>query len=220
MTRAEIRTRILEALNEDASSPVFYSLSQIDAIIDEASEVLAEEAQAVKRTAFIPLREGFTYYYTRAIAPDMMVPYRITLTHLDRRLEAKSVFDLDRHNEVWATVTGDSWWWFPVSWDLFGVYPATATGGGVMRVDYLAWPELLLEDEDEPEFPSADHDAHVFYGVYDGLIKQWDVERGLQMFNLFIDQWGNAKFRSGIDKVQARTFQVARTNGNRQRRLR
>jgi hypothetical protein len=205
--RSEIRTRILEALNESASSPVFFSTAQIDAVIDEAQEVLSEEAQAVKRTAYQALRDGTTYYYTRGIASDIMAPYRIWLTHLDRRLVAVSLRELDVRHEHWIDVNGDPEVWFPVSWDLFGIWPSPATGGGVMRIDYLAWPRSLQDDDDEPEIRRADHDALVLYGVYDGLMKGWSWQRATEIFNLFMDRWADARARAGIKEAQARTFQ-------------
>src|SRR3990167_2163462 len=121
MTRAQIRDRILIALNESASSPVFWSTAQIDAVIDEASEVLAEEAKAIRRTAFVARQAGASYYFTRGVAPDLMAIYRIWLPDLNRRLIAVGISELDAQNETWPTVSGDPEYYFPVSWDCFGV---------------------------------------------------------------------------------------------------
>ncbi len=209
MIRSEIRTRILNALNESTTAPVFWSTAQIDAVIEEAQEVLAEEAQAIKRTAYQALKDGSTYYYTRGIATDMMAPYRIWLTHLDRRLRAVSVKEMDEQNERWIDVNGDPEYWFSVSWDLFGIYPKPATGGGVMRVDYLAWPRSLLDDNDEPEYRRADHDALVLYGVYDGLMKSWNMATAAELFNRFMERWTDARARAGIREIQARALQAA-----------
>ena len=207
MKRSDIRTRILEALNESASSPVFFSTAQIDAVIDEAQEVLAEEAEAVKRTAYQALRDGTTYYYTRGIATDIMAPYRLWLVNENRRLTAVSIRELDVRHERWIGVNGDPEVWFPVSWDLFGIWPHPATGGGVLRIDYLAWPRSLQDDEDEPEIRRADHDAIVLYGIYDGLMKGWAPEKAIVLFNLFVDRWADARARAGIREAQAKTFQ-------------
>lgn len=213
MNRSDIRARILNALNESTTSPVLFSTAQIDAVIDEAGEVLAEEAGAIKRTAFQGLKDGCTYYYTHGIATDVMAPYRMWLTHLDRRLTAVSLAELDTQNEKWIDVTGDPEYWFPVSWDLFGIYPHPATGGGILRVDYLAWPRALQDDSDEPEFRLADQDGLVLYGVYDGLLKQWNFSRANEIFNLFIDRWMDARARTGIREAQARSFVAGSVDG-------
>ena len=210
MNRSDIRTRILEALNESASNPVFWSSAQINDIINEAAEVLAEEASSVKRTALTALRPGTIFYYTYGIADDMMVPYRLWLPDEDIRLTVASLREVDDHHEQWMTVTGKPRWWIPISWNLFGLYPHPGEGGGTLRVDYLAWPRAMDYDSDEPEYQDADHDALVLYGVYDGLMKQWNVQRGLQIFSLFVDRWVDAMARNEVKRIASREFQRAR----------
>lgn len=207
MNRAEIRDRILAALNESASAPVFWSTTQLDSTIQEAAEVLAEESRSIRRSVLFARQPGTTYYSTRAIAPDVMAITRLWLADLDRRLTAVSIAELDAQHETWQTVTGDPEYWFPVSWDLFGVYPHSSTGGGLFKADYLAWPRELLDDEDESEFRSADQDSLVMYGVYDGLMKMWDSRRALQLFNRFIDLLSTGRARNGVREQQARTYQ-------------
>jgi len=208
MTRAEIRRRILEGLNDSVESPSFWTTAEIDNLITEGGEILAEEAGSIKRTAFISFREGTQYYYTTAIAPDMMVPYRVFHHSLNRRLSPVSMMELDDHNETWSTVQGDPWWWFPVSWNLFGIYPYPASASGIMRVDYLAWPGALQSDDDEPEIPEADQEQLILYGVYDGLLKQWDLPRALQAFALFAERLPDARYRKAVE-LKASDFQVA-----------
>ena len=208
MNRQELRDRILRGLNEDASSPSFWSAAEVNSLIDEGAEVLAEEANSIKRTAFVPFREGATYYYTQSIAPDIMAPTRVWHHTLERRLIPATVMDLDAHNEVWATVNGDPWWWFPVAWNLFGVYPAPAAASGIMRVDYLAWPPALLDDEDEPEIPESDQEQLILYGIYDGLLKQWDLDRAIRIFALFADRLPEARYRKAVE-LKAVDLQVA-----------
>tara|TARA_Y100000310_G_C20621060_1_gene783311 strand:- start:129 stop:770 length:642 start_codon:yes stop_codon:yes gene_type:complete len=212
MKRSEIRDRILLSLNDSASSPVFWSTAQVDAVVDESREILAEEAGSIKRSAFAALRPGTVFYYTQGIAENMMAPYRVTLPEMDRRLKVASLSEMDAHNQLWQRVTGDPWWWIPISWNLFAVYPHTATGGGVMKVDYLAWPEAFVHDDEESESPEADDDAMILYGVYDGLLKQWNVARGLEIFSQFIERWIDSKARSEFRRLAARESQRGRVD--------
>jgi len=207
MTRAEIRDRILLALNESVSAPVFWSTTQLDTAIHEAAEVLAEEARSIRRSVVFARQPGTTYYSTRALASDVMAITRLWVPDLNRRLTAVSIAELDAQHETWQTVAGDPEYWFPVSWDLLGVYPHTSTGGGVFRADYLAWPRTLLDDDDESEFRLADQDSLVLYGIYDGLMKQWNVQRAVQLFARFIERWETGRARNGIREQQSRTFQ-------------
>lgn len=212
MTRSDIRTRILNGLNESATSPVFWSTTQADQLIAEGSELLAEELQAIKRTAMVALRPGSTYYAVRGIADDLMVPYRVWSAGLNRRLTATTPSQLDDYHERWQTVTGEPEYWFPMGWDWFGIFPHAAAGGGTFRVDYLAWPRPLLDDSDEPEFLGADHDTLVLYGVYSGLLKRWDIQDAQYVFALFLEKIGKGKGRVGERTLQARAWQ--KTEGN------
>lgn len=211
MNRQEIRDRILRGLNESTSSPSLFTTAQVDAYIEDAQEILSEEVAAIKRELIVTKRSGTTYYNTRGLATDMMVPYRIWDVNNERKLEAKTLFELDSHNERWVDTTGDPWWWFPLSWDVFGIYPRPATGGGTLRIGYLAWPRTLLDDSDEPEFQNSDHDGLVLYGVYEGLLKQWDIARATQIFVKFVESWGDSSARHGARAMERRL--MTRTNG-------
>lgn len=213
MTRSEIRDRILTGLNESTSSPVFWTTAQMNAVMDEGAEVLAEEAAAIKRTAITTLRPGTLYYTTRGIASDMMAPYRLWLHATNRKLTAVHWSQLDRFHERWQEVTGLPEVWAPVSWDFFALYPHPAEAGGVLRVDYLAWPRALTSDSDRPEFMESDHDALVLYGVYRGLLKRWDAGMANAAFGAFLDRIGKGKSRSGERQLQARTWQQGRQPG-------
>ena len=213
MTRSDIRTRILEGLNESSSSPTFWSKAQVDAVIQDAQEVMAQEVGGIKRSAIAALQEGTTYYHTRGIAPDMMVPTRIWIPSLNRRLTATNIGEIDAFHERWHTVTGDPEYWFSMGWDWFGIYPHPSAGGGTMRVDYVAWPQTMLDDDDEPEFLRADHDALTLYGVYEGLLKRWDFTNAMQTFVLFLEKLGKGRARSGPRQLQARHWQQSAQPG-------
>lgn len=209
MTRQELRDRILLALNESTSSPVFFSTAQMDAVIEEGRELIAEEARTLRRTATISLLPGTTFYRLSGIAADLMTPYRVWAVDRDTRLIPITMGELDRHQEHWLTVTGDPEHWFTLSWDTLGLYPHPAAGGGVLHIDYLAWPTALIDDMDEPEMKDADQDSLILYGVYDGLMKQWQWPRAIELYARFMHAWAKGKFRHGLSEAQARTWQGA-----------
>lgn len=213
MNRGLLRTRILETLNESADAPVFWSETEVNDLIDEAAEVVCEESPAIKRTVFIPIRPGHGYYRLSALGATMMAPWRIYHHTRDQRLGVVSMSELDERHQTWPTVTGDPWHWFPVSWDVFGIWPRPATGGGVLRVDCLAWPRPLDDDSDEPELLGADHDALVLYGVYEGQCKRWDALSAVQTWSLFMQRVGKSADRSGVGRVQSRAFRVGQAGG-------
>jgi len=208
MTRSEIRTRILYQLNDSPTDPVAWSNAELDAVIQEAEEVLAEEAQGLHRTAYIPRHDGMQFVTLASISDDIMAITRIWDNENEHRLQPLSMTQLDTERNRWMEDTGDRpYWWFPVAWNLFGVHPPTAIGGGTLRIDYLAWPTPMEEDGQSPEWPEADHDSLVLYGVYLGLMKQWDAQRGLDLFVQFTQAWQGSKARNGIRRVKAGRMQ-------------
>lgn len=212
MNQSDIRTRILDGLNDSNTAPRFWTLTQINDIIDEAAEVLAEEAGAIRRSAIFSLKPGKQYYYIQEIAQDMMVPYRFWMTNLNRRLVAISMSDLDQTNQRWVDVFGTyPEYWFPVSWNLFGIYPRVATLSEAIRCDYIAWPKALMDDDDEPEFNGTDQDMLVQYGIYDGLLKRWDSEQATAMLPKLASMISRASARAGIWRTDAREFRVSQT---------
>jgi hypothetical protein len=185
---------------------VFVTAAAVQTSIGEALEVLAEDAGAIRRTGFIPRQPGTHLYDLGWIGPDVMAPWRVWDLTRTQRLAAVSMRDLDHEHARWPTVFGEPDYWFPVSWDTFGIWPGTATGGGVLRVDYLAWPRTLLDDGDEPDWPRADHDALVDYGEYEGRLARWEAMPALEAWGRFQGRTGLATERRAT-ALQARAWQ-------------
>ena len=204
MKKSELRTRVQDALND--TTGVAWTTSQVDRSILEAVEVLAEETRAIKRSALVPLQPGSSYYYTQAIAEDLLFPYRVWSQRDERRLTALSLKELDAYHQEWDTVTGDPEVWCPLSWDVFVIWPRTAAGGGWLRVDYVAWPQDNLGDDDMWDIPEQSQDALVHYALYDSLLKYYDMNAAATNLNIFLQQTGQAGNRSGARKDQAREW--------------
>lgn len=213
MTRLDMQTRILEKLNESTTNPQFWSTAQIDDVIQEAQEVLAEESRIVKRTVTITARPGTSYYQLRGIADDCMTPYRLTLPDLRLRLRAVTASQMDAYHLLWETVTGTPRWWVPIDWQTFALFPHPIQGGPVIRIDYFAWPHALQDDGDIPEYSVSDADALVIYGVYMGLLKRWDVDRASILFEKFMTRVDKCRFSTGMDSEDGRTWQEVQQPG-------
>lgn len=213
MTRAEIRTRILRALNDDPTTPVFWTLDEVNALIQEGMEFLAETTQALKRTFYVPLRAGVAVYHLAGCGDDIVSPYRIWLPELKRRLDAWSLTDLDARQETWMLTTGDPWIWYPIDWQQFGVWPVPATGGGILELNTVVWPAALQDDRETPEFVPADHEALVLFGEMEGYLKQYDVGRAADLAQQFAQRWGQAQDRKSVKQLLG-AFHVRERHGH------
>jgi hypothetical protein len=206
MNREEIKARIAVGINDDPDDPVFFDEAQFNALVDDAVEFIVAETRSVRRTCFVPLRAGSMIYSTRSLADDMMFPLRIWNNQNDHRLTATDFQTLDKTYERWQRTNQDPQCWFPVSWDLIGIWPWPAAPGGVLRIDYLAWPRSLQDDEDEPELLEITHEAVILYGRYMGMLKQWDADRAKDVFKDLAKEEIMGKAKSGILRIKHRSF--------------
>lgn len=169
----------------------------MNAMIDEACEVIAETTRSVLRTLYAPLLPGQRYYQLPALDARMMRPLRIWSHVSNIPLEPISIGELDTVHDQWERTTGEPRYWFPVSWDVIGIWPCAGEGGGLLRIDYQAWPRPLLDDADTIELPESSVDAVLYYGQYMSLLKHYDISQAAEYFRLFEESLGVARGRSG-----------------------
>ena len=137
-----------------------------------------------------------------------MVPFRIWSEADETRLDVISMRELDNSRGEWMDVTSSRPdWWFPVSHDCFGIHPGPSAGGDLLRIDYIAWPTALTSDTDAPILNETEQDLVIMYGLYDGLIRQWETDRAVDVFTTFVTAFRDATF-----KREVRRFQHMQTN--------
>ena len=204
MNRAEIKRRILDGINDTPDAPVFFTDAQLNSLIDEAIEFVVAETRAIRRSGFLALRASTTFYPLRGLGTELMLPYRVWNHANSSRLSVTSMEELDQFQQRWITTSGDPESWFGVSWDIIGVYPRPDVSGGVLRIDYYAWPTSLDDDATTPEMTLQD--VVVLYGVYIGLLKQWDSQRAAIAFKKLQSHELFDKAKSGILRVGHRSF--------------
>ncbi len=205
MTRNDIKLRIRDQIDDHSSSGVFYTDDQLNDLVDEIQELFCAETKPIHRTVFIPVRPGGQLLYLPAFAPDLMQVLRVFSHTLRIKLEVTSIDNLSSFHQKWPTVTGDPEFWFTVSWDIIGLFPRP-TAGGLLRVDYRAWPRSLNDDSDSPEIELASHDLIALFGQYFGELKKWNA---ISASNAFVKAKAHgilSDARSNIGKIVHRSF--------------
>lgn len=207
MNRSDLTTRVLIELGESSTAPIFWDTDEIHTVLQDAQESMAERIGGIKRTAMLSLEAGAMFYPLRALAPDLLKLTRIWSPSRDMRLTAVTRDQLDRHHELWRTVQGSPENYLSMGYDWIGVWPIPDVSGILLRIDYTAWPRTLDSESDWPEFLEPDHETIVRYGVYDGLMKRWDIAQAVPVFMEFEARLGLGHNRSGTEKMKARNWQ-------------
>jgi hypothetical protein len=202
MTRGELRTRILRDLNASPTVPHYWTAEEINGYLQEGYELMAETAPLISRTFFVPRRPGVQMYQLPGVGDEILAPYRVWLPDQHRRLEARTLADLDQRVERWLVTHGTPWWWYPVSWDQFGIWPSAGEGAGWLEVDCLCWPTALRDDGDEPEFHPSTHQTLVTYGTWLGYLKQWQPQHAADALARFFGQAGSVRSQAGVRQLQ------------------
>lgn len=200
MTKAEMIRKILFSLNDDVTGAGFQTIDDTSNVIQEALEILSEEVRELHRTCYFPMRGGQSWFNIRACSADISVPYRLWSQTDERRLEYTTIDAMDTNRVRWLETLADRpTRWYGVTQDVFGIYPALAgDASDVMRLDYLAWPRELDHDNASPEFDESLHDTLVLYGVYDGLLRRWDISRASDIFTQFVQHFTDRAFATEI----------------------
>ena len=185
MNRLQMRQRVLRLLNDDPVSPVFFDPALVNQSLDDARDLLAEQAPLQSQVVRFPREAGKMLYALPALDGSIQVPYRFWLPDLHRRLQATMLTDLDARHELWMTVQGDPWCWFPVDWRTVGLWPVPGNGGWV-EMDVYVWPTPLAGDTDEPdELSLSGHEALIIFAEMEGYLRQWDALRATERWQAF-----------------------------------
>jgi len=200
MIRSEVRRRALYMLDEDPTNPVYFTVAEINDLIDEAMEVLSEEVRYQKKTGYVPLRTGCQLYHTLSIDPLCLSPTRVYLMDYEEPLRYTTVLNLSLHENRWMEHTAERpHHWFSLDHQTFGIYPrVTESSGEVLRVDYYTWANPAPSDNAVLPYDDAMLDAVVQYVVYSGLMKRWDIARASDVFADFGSFFQDATFRKEV----------------------
>ena len=188
MLRPELRRRIYRRLDDDPDSPTSITVADVNALIDEAIEVLSEEAEYFSKTAYVPLFNGAQFYSTLAIDPLCLAPVRVWAMDRERPLNYTTIGELNRTHGNWLDDTYERpHHWFSIDHQTFGIYPRVTQGSGeVLRIDYYAWAEPVPNDQVILPYSDESLDGVISYVVYSVYMRRWDMFRANDAFAEFV----------------------------------
>jgi hypothetical protein len=215
VNRRELTQKVLHALNDDPEAPVYWAPGEIHEYLAEALEVMAEDVPFVKRTFTVPRRPGVSVYQVSGISPTILAPYRVYLPDYQRRLESKTLHDLDGRYPYWMEAVGLPEAWIALSWDQFMVALHETTSTGTLELNCYCWPSPLDDDNAVPELQPTSHEALVDYAAGLGSLKSWEGPEVVKYWQAFFKKAGHSKSQAGINRVQERYWSRDARNGQR-----
>jgi hypothetical protein len=214
MTKAEMRDEVHRMLND--TSGTLIPADEVDDLLQEAQELMAEHGAPVIRRSGVPLQSYRTFYRLSEFAPDAIQPVRLYSTRLLAPLEPISMEELDVRAVNWIATVGPPTAWFPRGWDQFGIYPKPSGDEGLLWIDYLAWPQVMLVEWSVSEFDEEDHETLVAYGWYDGILRSNQLDEIKEAWQSFAGLLKSGYTRRGVLTAdRGRRFEAGR-NGSRQ----
>lgn len=188
MRRPELRRRIYRMIDDDPDNPQSMTVADINELIDEALEILSEESRYIVKTGYVPLYEGAQFYNASSIDPLCLAPVRLWLMDRERPLHYTTVGELNKTKGTWLDDTDERpHHWFSLDHTSFGIYPRiNEASGEVLRVDYHAWAEPVLNDDIILPYDDERLDAVMHYVVYVVYMRRWDIMRGHEAFTQFV----------------------------------
>jgi hypothetical protein len=155
LTLAQLRTRTLTRVGEDATAPAYFTGSQAMSAINRAQRLFVLLSLCVERTVSYTLTAATCWSHVRTTVTDFLAPLR--LEYSSARLRPARLSELDALAATWQATAGDPERYALIGLDLLAVYKQLAAGGTLSLV-YAAAPATLLADADVPEIPAEYHE--------------------------------------------------------------
>jgi hypothetical protein len=188
MTFAEQRAEVFRRLAESSTSPVFYSVADVDTALNEGYAELSDASEWNEQHLDVDLLNNRPYYDARTVIGASFLAFRSAFdVQTNRWLIPSSIRELDAHDRRWEFGTGEpqrvitrGLWWL-------GLWPRVQSDtGGVITQYYVGLPSVMVDDSDEPGFPEAFHLGCVEFALADLWIQDGESAAALAAWTAYL----------------------------------
>lgn len=190
MTFAELKTEVFIRLNENASSPVFWTEADVELALNEGYAEISDATEWQERFITVDILESRPYYDMRTLIPSEVVFLSVGPAFnetTNRWLTPSRVGDLDLYDRRWERVIGEperilvrGHWWVRY-------WPLKGSESGTIKQFYTALPEPLVASTDSPGFPEALHLGLVEYACADLWGQDAEAKLALAAWARYVD---------------------------------
>jgi hypothetical protein len=168
MTLTELRTEVFRRLQEDQSAPVFWTVAEVSAALNEGYHEISDATEWYERWVTIDLLRERPYYDLRYLLPQPVLSVGSALNEQTNRwLTPCSTRDLDSTYRKWEQTIGEpthtllrGLWWLRY-------WPYSGTEHGTVKQYYTSLPPALEAADDSPGIPEVLHYGLVEFALAD-----------------------------------------------------
>lgn len=204
MQFSEMITEVFTRLDENQSAPVYWSLTDIKAALNEGLDELADASEYYKTSQSINLVADATYYDLLALfTREPLLVTAVFNPQTSRWLFQTNVDRLDGMTYArWGTVTGEpEHHFFRGLWKM-GLFPKHGASSGTVEAEAAAMPPAMVADADKPGFPADFHYGCVEHAIYSLLAEDGEMDESLAHFKEYksyeagLIEWVQSRARS------------------------
>ena len=198
MTFQALQAEVSRRLAEVSSGRIVWSLDEIKQAINDGYAEISDAVEWNEQWEDLDLLADRPYYDLRAILGEAFLALRPAFDRQTNRwLIPSTVEELDQHDRRWERVTGEpqrlvlrGLWWL-------GLYPRIQSEIGQIKQGFVALPDPLEEDEDEPGIPDTFQYALVDFALTDLWAQDGEVSLALAAWAAYLKN--EDEFREWLD---------------------
>jgi hypothetical protein len=188
MTFAELKTEVFRRLNENATTPVFWTEADVELAINEGYEELSDATEWFEEYFVLKTQSNLLYYDLRTLLPEtFLAPKRLYNQATSEWLSPVTLRDLDFHTtRQWETMEGEPSNYLMRGLWYLGLNPACSVDDRKIKMFYTAIPQSMTEDTDEPGFPQEMHKYLVEYALYDLFAQDGETKKAVKHWKEYL----------------------------------
>jgi len=187
-----IERHVLELIGENVDSPDVFldtdsGMEPIRDSINDAIEEITLFSGAFKGQYYIALREARTFY---RLVEHIAWITDVWLVSQRRRLDQTSLIKLINFNPRWLYNTGSPWTYFPLGFNILGVYPKPATDTDLLEITAVMIPLRYTKDTDRVKLRKNWEWAAAHYAVGEFYASRGDSKSAVLHHNKYLKRAG------------------------------
>lgn len=188
MTCADLYGRLLKRIDEDSTSPVYYSISETLWALNAGQRLFVLLTLCLETTDDLPLTAGTAHYRLLGTFSDFLLPLRVRVAGSGgARVRPMRLEELDALTPSWQGTAGSPERYACLGFDHLSIYKQPASSGTSLDVTYARCPAAMVASS-SPEIPEEYHPSLIDAAIPLLRLKEGgqEFQKSLQYFERFL----------------------------------